>query len=47
VQNVVNRLVKRGEVVVKVWLKPPQIGVAKYAGFLRISIFLENLMQIE
>jgi hypothetical protein len=34
VQNVVNRLVKRGGVVVKVWLKPQQIGIAKHAGFL-------------
>jgi hypothetical protein len=31
VQNVVNWLVKRGGVVVKVWLKPQQIGIAKHA----------------
>jgi hypothetical protein len=42
VQNVVNWLVKRGGVVVKVWLKSQQIGIARHAGFLRIFKFLKT-----
>jgi hypothetical protein len=46
VQNVVNWLVERGRVVVKVWLKPEQIVVVKHASFFRISNFLKTYLKL-